>query len=154
MKKSAGILAYRYKSLLEVFLIHPGGPYFKNKDAGVWSIPKGEFTEEESPLLAAKREFMEETGYNLEGGFIELQPVKQKAGKTVYAWAIKHDLDEQKISSNTFSIEWPPKSGRMQEFPEIDKAGWFTVEEAKVKINPAQYGLINELAEKLLTPDI
>jgi predicted NUDIX family NTP pyrophosphohydrolase len=149
MNNSAGVLAYRYMKLLQVFLVHPGGPYFKNKDAGAWSIPKGEFTKEESPLQAAKREFLEETGYELKGDFIELKPVKQKAGKMVYAWAIQFDLDEQKIVSNSFLIEWPPRSGKMEAFPEIDKGGWFTVEEAKEKINPAQYELITELLEKL-----
>ncbi len=149
IKKSAGIVAYRIKKKIEVFLVHPGGPYFKNKDAGVWSIPKGEYAEEEDARLAAKREFREETGFELQGNLIELQPVKQKGGKTVYAWAIEFDLDEQNIISNTFSIEWPPKSGKMKNFPEIDKAGWFTLEEAKEKINPAQFKLIEELLEKL-----
>ncbi len=148
IKKSAGIVAYRTKKSFEVFLVHPGGPYFKNKDAGVWSIPKGEYAEDEDPLLSAKREFLEETGFELNGNFLELQPVKQKGGKTVYAWAIEFDLDEQKVSSNTFLIEWPPKSGIMKAFPEIDKAAWFTVKEAKEKINPAQFKFIEELAEK------
>ncbi len=149
IKKSAGIVAYRIKKKIEVFLVHPGGPYFKNKDAGVWSIPKGEYAEEEDARLAAKREFREETGFELQGNLIELQPVKQKGGKTVYAWAIEFDLDEQNIISNTFPIEWPPRSGKMKDFPEIDKAGWFNVEEAKEKINPAQFKLIEELLEKL-----
>lgn len=149
IKKSAGIVAYRTKKGLQVFLVHPGGPFFRNKDAGVWSVPKGEYAEDEDPLLAAKREFMEETGFELNGTFIELQPVKQKGGKIVYAWAIAFDLDEAKIVSNTFKIEWPPKSGTIKEFPEIDKAAWFTMEEAKENINPAQFKLIEELAEKL-----
>jgi predicted NUDIX family NTP pyrophosphohydrolase len=148
VKKSAGIVAYRTKNGFRVFLVHPGGPFFKNKDAGVWSIPKGEYAENEHPLLAAKREFTEETGFELDGSFIELQPIKQKGGKTVCAWAIEFDLDETKIVSNTFEIEWPPKSGKIKAFPEIDKAGWFTLEEAKEKINPAQFKLIEELTEK------
>jgi predicted NUDIX family NTP pyrophosphohydrolase len=152
MRKSAGILAYRYRSEVEVFLVHPGGPYYKNKDKGVWSIPKGEF-EDEPPLLAAKREFLEETGCELKGDFIELQPIKQKAGKIVYAWAIQFDMDEQTITSNKFLLEWPPKSGKLQEFDEIDKAGWFTAEEAKEKINQAQYELIRELVEKVIIED-
>jgi predicted NUDIX family NTP pyrophosphohydrolase len=151
IKKSAGIVVYRFKENVQIFLVHPGGPYFKNKDAGVWSIPKGEYEEAEDPLLAAKREFREETGFELQGDFIELQPVKQKGGKTVYAWAIEFDLDERAITSNTFAIEWPPKSGKIKDFPEIDKAGWFTVEEAKENINPAQFKLIEELLEKLET---
>jgi predicted NUDIX family NTP pyrophosphohydrolase len=148
-KKSAGIVAYRTKKSIEVFLVHPGGPFFKNKDLGVWSIPKGEYEEEEEPLLAAKREFKEETAFELQGNFIELQPVKQKGGKIVCAWAVEFDLDENNITSNTFTIEWPPKSGKIKDFPEIDKAGWFTIEEAKEKINPAQFRLIEELLEKL-----
>jgi predicted NUDIX family NTP pyrophosphohydrolase len=148
-KKSAGILAYRKKDEHEVFLVHPGGPFFKKKDEGIWSIPKGEFEETEDPLTAAQREFLEETGFELTGIFIELKPIKQKAGKVVYAWAIETDLDEKAIQSNTFLMEWPPKSGKMQEFAEVDKAGWFTATEARLKINPAQRALIDELLEKL-----
>ena len=148
-KRSAGIVAYRIKKSVEVFLVHPGGPYFRNKDAGVWSIPKGEYTDEEDPILAAKREFREETGFEPSGNFVELPPVKQKSGKVVFAWAVQTDLDERNVISNTFSIEWPPGSGKMKDFPEIDKAGWFTLEEAKEKINPAQFKLIVELIEKL-----
>jgi predicted NUDIX family NTP pyrophosphohydrolase len=148
-KKSAGILAYRKKDGPEVFLVHPGGPFFKKKDEGVWSIPKGEFEETESPLAAARREFIEETGFELIGEFIELKPIKQKAGKIVYAWAVETDINEKEIQSNTFTMEWPPRSGKTQEFAEIDKAGWFTISEAKLKINPAQVALIDELIEKL-----
>jgi predicted NUDIX family NTP pyrophosphohydrolase len=148
-KKSAGILAYRKKDGPEVFLVHPGGPFFKKKDEGVWSIPKGEFEETESPLAAARREFIEETGFELMGEFIELKPIKQKAGKIVYAWAVETDINEKEIQSNTFTMEWPPQSGKVQEFAEIDKAGWFTISEARLKINPAQVALIDELIEKL-----
>jgi len=149
VRKSAGILVYRQKSgFNEVFLVHPGGPFWRNKDKGAWSIPKGEFIEEE-PLAAAKREFEEETGKDITGNFIELQPIKQKAGKVVYAWAVEGDIDEATIVSNTFNVEWPYKSGKWERFPEVDKAGWFNFEEAKEKINEAQVGFIVDLADKL-----
>ena len=145
MKKSAGILLYRIKSdVPEFFLVHPGGPFWKHKDIGAWSIPKGEFTEEEHPLAAAQREFTEETGSVCRGDFIELNAVKQ-TGKMIYAWALNMDIDEGKINSNTFSLEWPPKSGKVKAFPEVDKAGWFTEHDAKRKIIPAQAGLIDQL---------
>ena len=149
MKKSAGILAYRINTGLEIFLVHPGGPYFRNKDAGAWTIPKGEYDDTEEPLIAAQREFLEETGVQLKGNFLELEPVVQKGGKTVYAWAIEYNIDEAKVVSNTFKLEWPPRSGVKKEFPEIDKAGWFTPPEAKEKINPAQIRLIDELISLL-----
>jgi len=123
--------------------------FVKNKDEGSWSIPKGEFAEDENPLDAAKREFMEETGQLLNGNFIELTPIRQKGGKIVYAWAVEGDIDHETIVSNTFEIEWPPRSGKKQTFPEIDQAAWFDIEMAKVKINAAQVGLINELALKI-----
>ena len=149
-KQSAGMLLYRIiDSQLQVFLVHPGGPFFKNKDEGSWSIPKVEFAEDENPLDAAKREFMEETGQLLNGNFIELTPIRQKGGKIVYAWAVEGDIDHETIVSNTFEIEWPPRSGKKQTFPEIDQAAWFDIEMAKVKINAAQVGLINELALKI-----
>lgn len=149
MKKSAGILAYRFKDVLQVFLVHPGGPFFKRKDVGVWTIPKGEFNENEEALSAAKREFLEETGVEVSGNFTALQPVLQKGGKTVYAWAVEFNVNEEKITSNTFIMEWPPRSGLQKEFPEIDKAAWFTVEEAKEKINAAQAKFIDELVDLL-----
>jgi predicted NUDIX family NTP pyrophosphohydrolase len=149
-KKSAGILLYRMsKEALQVFLVHPGGPYWVKKDDGAWSIPKGEFEDDEDPLAAAKREFNEETGINLYGEFIELEPVKQKSGKIVYAWAVEGNVDATTIKSNSFEIEWPPRSGKMKSFPEIDKAEWFTIIEAIQKINPAQSPLIKELQEKI-----
>ena len=148
-KQSAGVLLYRIvDGLLQVFLVHPGGPFFKNKDDGSWSIPKGEFAEEENPLDAAKREFQEETGQSIEGNFIELKPIQQKGGKTVYAWAVEGDIDHEIIVSNTFEIEWPPGSGKKQSFPEVDRGAWFDVETAKKKINAAQVGLIKELESK------
>lgn len=149
MRKSAGILLYRRLKDLEVFLVHPGGPFWKNKEAGAWTIPKGEFTEEEA-LSAARREFLEETGSAPpEGDYIELTPIKQKAGKLIYAWAIEGDMDANNITSNTYRQEWPYKSGKWQSFPEVDKAAWFSVGEAKEMINPAQAVLIEELERKL-----
>ena len=150
VKRSAGILLFRYfNKILQVFLVHPGGPFFRNKDEGSWSIPKGEIQETESPLDAAVREFEEETGINLAGPFIELIPVKQKSGKLVYAWAMEGDLDPANLNCNNFKIEWPPKSGRFAEFPEIDKGEWFTINVATKKILQAQAALIAELDAKL-----
>jgi predicted NUDIX family NTP pyrophosphohydrolase len=149
-KKSAGILLYRlYSNLPQVLLVHPGGPYWAGKDLGAWSIPKGEFWDDEDAIDAAKREFEEETGMGIAGDFIELNPVKQKSGKTVYAWAVEGDINPEEIISNTFEIEWPPKSGMKKTFPEIDQALWFTLDEAKIKILEAQMPLINELETKL-----
>ena len=141
-RQSAGLLLYRTKNgFLEVFLVHPGGPFWVSRDAGAWSIPKGEFTTEE-PLDAAKRELREETGFSVSGDFLSLTPIKQKGGKWVHAWAIETDVDPAKLKSNTFNLK-----GR--EYPEVDRAEWFTVDIAKEKINPAQAGLISELAVKL-----
>lgn len=149
LKKSAGILLYkRVNKQLFVLLVHPGGPFWKNKDAGHWSIPKGEFSDEENSFDAAIREFDEETGTRLDGDFIELVPVKLKSGKVVYAWASEKDIDPGAIVSNTFEIEWPPKSGTLKSFPEIDKAAWFTVEEALEKINVAMGDFILQLVGK------
>ena len=148
MNRSAGILAFRKKPLKEVFLVHPGGPFWKNKDAGAWSIPKGEIDLEEDPLAAALREFEEETGIKLEGAFIQLTPVKQKAGKIIEAWMVETDLDAGKIISNEFTMEWPPRSGLMKRFPEVDKASWFSLDEARKKINPGQLPFIDAV-EKL-----
>ena len=146
VKKSTGILLYRIKNeRLELFLVHPGGPFWKKKDLGAWSIPKGEFLDSEDPLEAAKREFEEETNCVLTGNFIPLTPVKQKAGKLIYAWAIQGDIDAASVSSNFFSMEWPPGSGKMQQFPEVDKGEWFESEIAKQKINPAQSSFIDEI---------
>ncbi len=149
-KTSAGILLYRRENnVLRVFLIHPGGPFFAKKDAGIWSIPKGEIDKGEDPLAAAIREFEEETGCMPVGAFIPLSPVTQKGGKTVFAWAAEGGCDAETIKSNTFTLEWPIHSGRIQEFPEVDRAGWFTVDEAKQKLHPAQVALVNELLIKL-----
>jgi predicted NUDIX family NTP pyrophosphohydrolase len=149
-KKSAGILLYkRVEKQLLVLLVHPGGPFWKNKDAGHWSIPKGEFSDEENAFDAAIREFEEETGTRLDGYFIELTSVKLKSGKVVYAWALEKDLDADAIVSNTFEIEWPPKSGTLKSFPEIDRAQWFTIEEAWEKINEAMRDFLLQLEEKV-----
>src|SRR5690349_14680091 len=131
-KASAGILLYRRsdEAAIEFLLVHPGGPFWKNKDAGAWTIPKGELQEGEEPLVTAKREFEEELSLRPEGACVELVPVKQKAGKLVRAWALERDYDLTMIKSNTFQMEWPPKSGRMSTFPEIDKAEYFGMAEA------------------------
>lgn len=149
-KKSAGILLYRLRNNEpEIFLVHPGGPFWRNKDEGAWTIPKGEFEDDEDPLSAARREFWEETGQSIDGDFTELQPIKQKGGKVVYAWALEGDIDAASIKSNIFTIEWPPRSGRMADFAEVDKADWFDVETALKKINQAQIGLIEQLVDLL-----
>ena len=149
IKRSAGLLLFRTTNgFVEVFLVHPGGPFFVKKDLGVWSIPKGEFDAEE-PFAAARREFEEETGFAIAGDFIELPVIKQKGGKLVYAWAVEADIDASAIESNTFEMEWPPKSGKVQEFPEVDRAEWFDVETAKQKINPAQAELIESMLKKI-----
>ncbi len=151
-KTSAGILLYRRKnSVLEFFLVHPGGPYFAKKDKGAWSVPKGELDEGEDALAAARREFAEETGCSSEGKFIPLFPVRQKSGKIVLVWAVEGDCDAGAIRSNTFTLEWPPRSGRMREFPEVDRAGWFTIDEAKEKITPAQATLLDDLLDKIMS---
>lgn len=149
-KQSAGILLFRkIKMEAEVFLVHPGGPLWKNKDEGAWSIPKGEFDDEENSLDAAKREFFEETGISVYGEFIELQPVQLKSGKKVFAWAIEKDINAKNIISNHFEMEWPPRSGKFQSYPEVDKGEWFDFEKAKKKINVMQVGQLEELEQKL-----
>lgn len=153
-KLSAGIIAYRQNAdgEFEVLLVHPGGPFYKSKDDGAWSIPKGEYVESEDGLLAAKREFTEETGNVLPlAEFIPLQPVKIKSGKVISAWAVKSDFTEPLKESNHFEIEWPPRSGKKQSFPEIDKAEWFTFKEAIHKINAGQINIIEQL-ERILLP--
>lgn len=130
---------------VEVMLVHPGGPFWKKKDAGAWSLPKGEVESGEDELRAAMREFEEETGLRLEGEFVPLGEVKQKSGKVVRAWAIEGDCDPASIKSNTFMLEWPPRSGKEQEFPEVDRAEFFSLDEARRRINPAQIVLIDSL---------
>lgn len=153
-KSSAGILLYRFVSGgLQVLLAHPGGPYFKNKDSGFWGIPKGEIAAGEDPLAAAIREFAEETGLQLKGSFRALTPVKLKSGKTVQAFACEGDFQVENLRSNYFSLDWPPGSGIRKEFPEIDKAGWFAVEEARNKTNPQIMALVDELKSLLTDPE-
>ena len=154
MKQSAGLLLFKFvDKTVFFFLVHPGGPFWKNKDLESWSIPKGEFTNDENPLDAAKREFYEETGFNLAGesesDFIELDSVKLKSGKTIFAWALEFDIDATLIKSNEFEMEWPPKSGKQQSFPEVDRAEWFQTEHALKKINPAQADLIVQIISKI-----
>jgi len=150
-KKSAGLLLYREVSgRLEVLLCHPGGPFWAKRDEGAWSIPKGEFEDGEDPLSAAKREFTEETGFTPVGEeFLPLEPIRQAGGKLVDAWALRCDLDPSGLKSNTFSLEWPPKSGRYQEFPEVDRAAWLDVEEASPKMLKGQLPFLDELQRKL-----
>jgi predicted NUDIX family NTP pyrophosphohydrolase len=140
---------YRRREVPEVFLVHPGGPFWAKKDLGAWSIPKGEYTLEEDALAAARREFMEETGFSAEGEFIPLTPLKQPSGKLIQAWAFEGDCDPGAVKSNTFTLEWPPRSGHTKDFPEIDRAGWFPLEEAKVKIIKGQVGFLEELEQLL-----
>ena len=148
-KFSAGLLLYRRRGELEVFLVHPGGPYWAKKDLGAWSLPKGEFEEGEEPLEAAKREFTEETGCFIEGEFRRFDPLKQRSGKIIHAWAVEADCDAAQIRSNLFSLEWPPKSGRQQQFPEIDRAAWFNIAEARKRIVPGQVGFLDQLVAVL-----
>jgi predicted NUDIX family NTP pyrophosphohydrolase len=146
MKKSAGLLLFRDASgRLEVLLVHPGGPFWAKKDAGAWSIPKGEIGDGEDALTAARREFEEETGVRPVGEALALEPRRQPGGKLVYAWAMRGDLDPAAVRSATFSLEWPPRSGRRQEFPEIDRAAWFTLEEARTKILKGQVPFLDDL---------
>jgi len=150
MTESAGLLLYRVRNAnLEVFLVHPGGPFWAKKDLGAWSIPKGEIQDGEDRLNAAKREFCEETGIVPQGDFVALAPLKQAGGKRVHAWAIRGDCDAQAISSNSFSMEWPPRSGQRREFPEVDRAEWFAMDVAKEKILKGQVGLLEELVQRV-----
>ena len=143
---SAGLLLFRTGERgLEVLLVHPGGPFWARKDAGAWSIPKGEIADGEEPLRAAIREAREELGVDVDGDFVALTPIRQSGGKLVRAWAVKADLDPAAVRSNTFELEWPPKSGRTQTFPEVDRAGWFRTDEAKLSILKGQVPLIDEL---------
>ncbi len=148
-KRSAGLLMYRfYDGELQVLLVHPGGPLWAKKDAGIWSIPKGEF-EDDDPLEAAKREFQEETGFPADGELLALTPIKQPSGKLVYAWAAEGDVDPSTVRSNTFVLEWPLRSGRLAQFPEVDRAGWFPIAEARQKLLPGQAGFLDELIKLL-----
>jgi predicted NUDIX family NTP pyrophosphohydrolase len=147
-KRSAGLLMYRRREdVLEVLLVHPGGPFWAKKDLGAWSIPKGEYEPDEDPLQAAKREFEEESGVVPSGNFVALGEVRQGGGKIVTAWAVEGDYDSSSLKSNTFSIEWPPSSGRMAEFPEVDRWEWFSLEEAGKRILAGQKEFLERLAK-------
>ena len=148
-KLSAGLLLYRTRgTIAEVFLVHPGGPFWAKKEKGAWSIPKGEFLPEEDALSAARREFLEETGFSIEGEFRALAPLQQPSGKIVHAWAVEGDCPTT-IQSNTFTMEWPPHSGLQGEFPEVDRAAWFTLKEAEERIVRGQVGFLREMQEHL-----
>jgi predicted NUDIX family NTP pyrophosphohydrolase len=148
--QSAGVLLFKYTDgALRVMLVHPGGPFWANKDEGAWSIPKGLVEANEEPLIAAQREFKEETGFEAAGGFIELGATRQPSGKIIHAWAVNQDLDISKIVSNTFTLEWPRNSGKLHHFPEIDRGGWFSIPEARIKIQKGQAGFIDALIAKL-----
>lgn len=149
-KKSAGLLLFRDTAAgVEVLLVHPGGPFWARKDDGSWSIPKGEFADGKEPLAAAKREFEEEMGVPPAGDFLPLEPVRQPSGKLVLAWAVRSDFDPSSLKSNTFFMEWPPKSGRQQEFPEVDRAAWFELESARPKILKGQAPFLDQLMERI-----
>ena len=149
--KSAGILVYRFKDgELQLLLVHPGGPFWRKKDEGAWSIPKGICEENEASIDAAKREFKEETGFDMDGEFLDLGEIKQPSGKIVHIWAVQGDLDTTKIRSNTFKLEWPKGSGRIREFPEIDRGEWFPLDIAKEKITKGQKAFLDRILEKLM----
>jgi len=149
-RRSAGILLYRRNGALEVLLVHPGGPFWARKDLGAWSIPKGEYEEGDDPLAAALRELEEETGHRLEAtDLLELGWIRQRGGKLLTAWAAQGDLDASAITSNTFTMEWPPRSGRRREFPEVDRAGWFDLPAAREKLLAAQTELLDRLISAL-----
>jgi predicted NUDIX family NTP pyrophosphohydrolase len=149
-KRSAGLVMYRWREgKLEVFLVHPGGPYWAKKDKGAWSVPKGEYAEEEDPLEAAKREFQEETGFAAQGPFSELGTIKQVSGKIVIAWAFEGDCDPAMLTSNLCQVEWPPRSGRMIEIPEVDRGCWFSISAAREHIVKSQEPLLDRLCAAL-----
>jgi len=153
-KHSAGLLFFRRaESGCQVLLAHPGGPFWARKDKGAWSIPKGELAEDEDPLQGALREFAEETGHHVTGEFIALDPLRQPGGKLVYAWAVEGDFDPAQLRSNTFSMEWPPRSGRQASFPEIDRAAWFGLDEARSRILLGQVGFLDAIAARLADRD-
>ena len=145
-KKSAGLLLFRRRDRLEVLLVHPGGPLWAKKDDGAWSIPKGEIDADEDPLRAAMRECEEELGSSVTGEFVKLTPIRQASGKWVYAWAIEADFDTATFRSGTFSMEWPPRSGRHEDFPEVDRAEWFGIDDARRKIIQGQIALLDQLS--------
>jgi len=150
-KRSAGLMMYRRRNHeIEVFLVHPGGPFWSKKDLGAWSIPKGEYLEGEEPLAAAMREFEEETGFSPQGNFIGLGDLKQPGGKMVTAWAFEGDCDPAQLKSNTFLMEWPPRSGRQIEVPEVDRGCWYAIEDARQRLLPGQRAFLDRLLEAVL----
>ena len=149
-KQSAGLILYRVQNeQIEVFLVHPGGPFWAKKEFGAWSIPKGEYTSEEDPLSAARREFQEETGFTAQGHFLDLGSIRQSSGKVVTAWALEGDCDPAKLQSNLCEVEWPPRSGRRMQIPEVDRGAWFSVSEAEERILVAQKPLLQRLASSV-----
>jgi predicted NUDIX family NTP pyrophosphohydrolase len=153
-KLSAGLLMYRRAGdAIEVFLVHPGGPFWAKKDLGAWTLPKGEYEPDEEPLAAARREFQEETGFPAQGKFLELGSIRQKSGKVVVAWAFEGDCDPTQLISNTCEIEWPPKSGLRKEIPEVDRGEWFSLQGAKERIRAEQADLLTRLAEQVSSLD-
>jgi predicted NUDIX family NTP pyrophosphohydrolase len=148
-KRSAGLLLFRNPNQLEIFLVHPGGPFWARKDDGAWSLPKGEYSADEDALTAARREFQEETGFSAGGDFLPLGELRQPGGKIVTAWALEKDVDIALVKSNMFSLEWPPKSGNTREFPEIDRAAWFPVSQARRKLLKGQVAFLDRLEKKL-----
>lgn len=150
-KRSAGLLMYRKgRDGIEVFLVHPGGPFWAKKDHGVWTLPKGEYDEDEEALSAAKREFQEETGFVPNGTFVELGSIRQKSGKIVVAWGVEGDWDPAQLTSNTCEIEWPPRSGKRLEIPEVDRGSWFSAQTARIYIRPEQIPLLEALESRIL----
>jgi predicted NUDIX family NTP pyrophosphohydrolase len=151
-KRSAGLLMYRRRDgVLELFLVHPGGPFWAKKDLGAWTVPKGEYAEGEDPLAAARREFTEETGFTADGDFIDLGTIKQASGKLVSVWAVEGDCDPENLRSNTCMIEWPPRTGRQMEIPEVDRGSWFSINEARQRILKSQAPVIDLLLTRLRT---
>jgi len=149
-KRSAGLLMYRWcHGRLEVLLVHPGGPFFRRKDAGAWSIPKGELGEAEAALEAAQREFQEELGLEAAGPFVDLGQIRQRGGKRVQAWAMEGDCDPNAVESQTFEMEWPPRSGQTQRFPEVDQVAFFGLTTARDKIHPNQAAFLDRLLEAI-----
>lgn len=150
-KRSAGLLLYRkHKGKVEVFLVHPGGPFWAKKDRGAWTIPKGEYDADEDPLAAAQREFQEETRFVVSGRFVELGSIRQKSGKSVVAWAVEGDCNPAQLMSNTCEIEWPPKSGKKLEIPEVNRGSWFSTHDARTYIRPEQIPLLEALDSRLV----